>query len=288
MNTWKYALSTADTALTTAPILLVGSPEDNLVKAAALGYQAIEIHTRQDAALNFSALERICRETGVAVSAIVTGRLNTEGACSLISAVPYVAAFAESGMRQYIDMAAQLRADIVIGWAKGRMPASGDPASHLDRLARVLRRLAAYAAERGVRLHLEVVNRYEVNFLSTAEGMAAFLRTYQLDNCYVHLDTFHMGIEESDPVEAIACCGDRLGYMHLSDNTRRYPGSGQFDFLRILTALEDVGYQGYLSVECLPEPSGEAAAARALAYLRETHEQLHLGRRAIGRRAPVC
>lgn len=96
-----------------------------------------------------------------------------------------------------------------------------------------------------------------------------FLEKYQLDNCYVHLDTFHMGIDECDPVEAIRLCRGKLGYFHLADNSRRYPGSGQFDFSCILNALEEIGYDGYLSVECLPWPTGEEAAQRALMFLKD-------------------
>jgi sugar phosphate isomerase/epimerase len=62
--------------------------------------------------------------------------------------------------------------------------------------------------------------------------------------------------------------------MHIADNTRRFPGSGQFDFQRILKALDEVGYEGYLSVECIPEPSGEEAAAQAIRFLTDTVQTL--------------
>ena len=162
----------------------------------------------------------------------------------------------------------KLEADIVIGWVKGNVPKGGKREKYLDRLAKNLRILAAYGAERNVKLNLEVINRYEVNIFTTARETVDFLETYQLDNCYVHLDTFHMGIDECDPVEAIRISKGRLGYFHLADNSRRYPGSGQFEFSRILGALLEIGYGGYLSVECLPWPSGEEAAAAALRYLK--------------------
>lgn len=172
-------------------------------------------------------------------------------------------------MRQYIDMARKLEADIVIGWVKGNVPKGGKREKYLDRLAKNLRLLAAYGAERNVRLNLEVINRYEVNIFTTARETVDFLEKYQLDNCYVHLDTFHMGIDECDPVEAIRTARGRLGYFHLADNSRRCPGSGQFDFSRILNALEEVGYDGYLSVECLPWPTGEEAARKAILFLKD-------------------
>ena len=200
---------------------------------------------------------------------VITGRLNTEGMCSLVADEPYIVSATMDGMRQYIDMAQKLGAGIVIGWVKGNVPKGGKREKYLDRLAKNLRVLASYGAERNVKLNLEVINRYEVNIFTTARETMDFLEKYQLDNCYVHLDTFHMGIDECDPVEAIRLCRGKLGYFHLADNSRRYPGSGQFDFSCILNALEEIGYDGYLSVECLPWPTGEEAAQRALMFLKD-------------------
>lgn len=269
MKQWKYAVSSADTAPSTAPILLQGTVEENLEKAAKLGYDAIEVHTREDAALHYDAIRAAYDRTGVRVSMVITGRLNTEGMCSLVADEPYIVSAAMEGMRQYIDMAQKLEAGIVVGWVKGNVPKGGSREKYLDRLARNLAVLAAYGGERGVPLNLEVINRYEVNIFTTAAETVDFLEKYQLKNCFAHLDSFHMGIDECDPVEAIRLCKGRLGYFHLADNSRRYPGSGQFDFARILHALEEVGYDGYLSVECLPYPNGEEAARKAISYMKK-------------------
>lgn len=274
MKTWKYAVSTADEAPITAPIPLKGSICDTLVKASELGYDAIEVHTRPDAAIDYEAVQRAMEKTGVRIAAIITGRLNTEGMCSLIDDRPYVVDAAMKGMRQYVDMAAQLDSAIVLGWAKGNIPPGGDRKRYLDRLAVQLRILACYAAERHVKIMVEVINRYEVNIFRTATETLDFINSYDIDNLYIHLDSFHMGIEETDPVNAIKQCGKRLGYFHLADNTRMYPGSGQFDFTKLLRALKDIGYDGYLSVECLPLPNGEQAGVKALAYMKQIEQQL--------------
>lgn len=268
MKNWKYAVSSADAAPVTAPILLQGSVVENLEKAAELGYDAIEVHTREDVELDYDAIREAYARTGARVSMVITGRLNTEGMCSLVADEPYIVSAAMDGMRQYIDMARKLEAGIVVGWVKGNVPKGGNREKYLDRLAKNLRILAAYGKDRGVPLNLEVINRYEVNIFTTAAETMEFLEKYQLENCYAHLDAFHMGIDECDPVEAIRRCKGRIGYFHLADNSRRYPGSGQFDFARILHALEDVGYDGYLSVECLPYPCGEEAAKKAIAYMK--------------------
>ncbi len=268
MDNWKFACSTAKEAPDTAPILLKGDIGQNLVKAAELGYQAIEVHMRETTQLDIPMIRKTMEKTGVRICNIVTGRLNTEGRVNLIDDVPYIESAAMSGMKQYIDLASALDADIIIGWVKGNIPAGGSRSKYMERLANNLKELNNYARNRRVKINLEVINRYEVNIFTTCAEVVEFLDTYQLNNCFIHLDTFHMNIDEADPVEAIRLAGKRLGYFHLADNTRKYLGSGQLDFGKILTALAEINYQGYLSVECLPYPSGEEAAARSISFLK--------------------
>jgi len=267
MDIWKFAVSSADDADFSAPILLRGDISSNLILASQLGYQAIEVHTRETARWDFTSIEKVMEENHVGISAIITGRLCTEGKVNLIDDIPYVTQAALDGMKKYIDMAHRLQTDIVIGWVKGRLPEKSNPAKYLDRLAYHLEILDEYAGERDVRMHLEVINRYETNLFNTASETLEFIEKNKLNHCYVHLDTFHMGIDETDPIAAIRLCGKRLGYMHFADNSRCYPGSGQFDFRKIIQALRDVGYDGYLSVECLPKPDGKTAALKAKKHL---------------------
>ncbi len=268
MKNWKLAVSSADSAPSTAPILLHGTVTENLFQAAELGYQAIEVHTRETAVLDYDGIREAEEKSGAKVCMVITGRLNTEGQCSLIDDRPYVAQAAMEGMKQYIDMASRLHADIVVGWVRGKIPAGGNRDLYLDRLAGNLKVLSEYGKSKNVKLNIEVINRYEVNIFTTAKETVDFIEKYKLENCYVHLDTFHMGIDEWDIQEAIRACKGRLGYVHLADNARFYPGSGYIDFKKVLDTLEEVGYEGYLSVECLPYPDRITAAAKAAAYVK--------------------
>lgn len=266
--TFRYALSSAEEAPLSAPILLTGSIADNLIAASHLGYDAIEIHTRPDEKIDFGAVKETMAKYNIQISAVITGRLNTEGLCSLIDDRPYVMQAAMQGMYQYIDMAEKLGSDIVLGWAKGNVPAGKNRAKYLKRLATNLDILANYAGEHNVKIHAEVINRYEVNIFTTGKETLDFINQWYLDNVYVHLDTFHMNIEETDMLETIRYCKDKLGYFHIADNTRSYPGSGQLPFPAILKTLQDVGYSGYLSVECLPGNNREQTALSAIKYLK--------------------
>lgn len=196
MSIWKFALSSADAAPPTAPILLQGSISENHEKAAALGYDAIEVHTREDVQIDYPSIQRAEDATGVKVAAVITGRLNTEGQCNLMDDRPYVTQSAMDGMKQYIQIAKAVKADLVIGWVRGQIPPHRERQLYFDRLAKNLRILAEMAGEHEVKLNLEVINRYEINTFNTAEETASFIEHYDLRNCYVHLDTFHMMIDE--------------------------------------------------------------------------------------------
>jgi sugar phosphate isomerase/epimerase len=272
MDNWRYALSSAETAPDTAPILLRGGICDNIRAAADLGFQGLEVHIREDASPEYEKINQTAAEKGIRIAAIVTGRLNTQGQVSLIDDRPYVAAAALEGMRAYIAMAACLKTDLVIGWVKGRIPDGAESAVYLARLAGNLGRVCREAAEQGVRVFVEVINRYEVNIFTTALETVRFLEQWEIPNCYIHLDTFHMNIEETDPNEAIRLCGKRIGYFHVADNTRRYPGSGTLDFEDYFWALNDIAYQGFVSVECLSIPDGRTAAQKALDHLKKCEQ----------------
>lgn len=267
MHHFTIALSTADVSPVTAPILLNGRIEDNLKKAAEMGFDGIEVHMREDHDLDIGSVREAMDRTGTKIAMVVTGRLNTEGGCSLIDDRPYVAAAAMAGMRRYVDIARALDAGLVIGWVKGTIPPGRARGPYMKRLGKALCELSGYAGS--VPLNIEAINRYETNIFNTAEETRSFIEEYGLDNCFVHLDTFHMNIEEVDMAGAIRATGKMLGYFHVADNNRRAVGEGSLNFGPILSALRDVGYKGYVSVECLPLPTGEAAAKASLARLRE-------------------
>ena len=98
-------------------------------------------------------------------------------------------------------------------------------------------------------MNLELVNRFETNLLNTVEQGLAYIRDTGSDNVFLHLDTFHMNIEETDPAQAIRLAGDRLGYFHVGESNRGYPGSGTIDFERIFDALVAVGYTDFITFE---------------------------------------
>jgi D-psicose/D-tagatose/L-ribulose 3-epimerase len=133
----------------------------------------------------------------------------------------------------------------------------------------VLRRVGERSRELGVTLGVEVVNRYETNLLNTAEQALALLEEVGDDKIVVHLDSYHMNIEEGDLARPIHLCGDRLGYVHIGDSHRGYLGSGTIEFERLFRALADIGYEGPIAFESFSSAVIEEIQAGALAVWRD-------------------
>ncbi|MDI9490689.1 MAG: sugar phosphate isomerase/epimerase family protein [Bacillota bacterium] len=264
----KLALSTADIAPDTAPIVLVGSPEENLETAFNLGYDAIEIHMRENELIDAPKIKEKMKERDISISTIVTGRLNTEGGCSLLAEEPYIVDAAIEGLQQYVDLASKFNTDLIIGWVKGNVPSRQSRNKYMKRLAKNLSLIDQAAGEKDVKLFIEVINRYETNIFNTCKELVYFLDEYNLENSYVHLDTFHMNIEENNMTDAIRLAGERLGYIHFADNDRNYPGHGCIDFVNVVEVLKEISYSGYISVECLPFPDRETAAKKSIEFLK--------------------
>ena len=109
--------------------------------------------------------------------------------------------------------------------------------------------LADFAANCGVTLCLEVLNRFENHVLNTAQEGVDFVREVGKPNVKVHLDTFHMNIEENSFAEAIRTAGTLLGHFHTGENNRRVPGKGLLPWHEIGGALREIGYDGAVVME---------------------------------------
>jgi D-psicose/D-tagatose/L-ribulose 3-epimerase len=113
----------------------------------------------------------------------------------------------------------------------------------------VLRGLAREARHLNMRLGLEICNRYETNVVNTARQALTLADDIGEDNVLIHLDTYHMNIEEDDFVQPVQEVGERLGYVHIGENHRGYLGSGHLDFTSFFHALAGIGYTGPITFE---------------------------------------
>lgn len=133
-----------------------------------------------------------------------------------------------------------------------------------NRSVESLQQVARRARELGVTLCVEPLNRFETYFLNTQEDASQFIDDIDEPNVRVHYDTFHVNIEEKDPVKALKALGTKLGHVHISENDRGIPGSGHVDWQGTLLALRDLGYSGWLTIESFVQPEPQLASAACI------------------------
>lgn len=136
-------------------------------------------------------------------------------------------------------------------------------------LLAMLRELAPHARSVGAAILLEPLNRYESDSLPQQADGASVVRELNSPGVRLMSDVFHMNLEEFDSAATIRACGDAIAHVHLADSTRKQPGSGSIDFRRIMAALKDVGFTGYMAFECGLTGPADEVLPRSVAYLRE-------------------
>jgi D-psicose/D-tagatose/L-ribulose 3-epimerase len=127
-----------------------------------------------------------------------------------------------------------------------------------------LQAAASRGQELGVTLCVEPLNRFETYFLNTQEDAARLVRAVGMRNIRIHFDAFHANIEERHPADSIRASGKDLGHVHISENDRGIPGTGHNDWRGILSALKEIGYGGWLTIESFAQPEPDLAAAAAI------------------------
>ncbi len=194
-----------------------------------------------------------------------------------------------------IDKTAEIGAEALSGVIYGGIgERTGEPPTEaeLDNVARALAAAAAHAKKRGVLLGVEPVNRYETHLINTAAQGVAMIEKVGAENMFLHLDTYHMNIEEKGAANGIIDGREHLRYIHLSESDRGTPGAGTCDWDEIFATLAAIGFEGGLAMESFinmppeiafglsvwrPVASGEAEVmGNGLPFLRNKARQYRL------------
>ncbi len=227
------------------------------------GFDGVELVGEPDC-LDPERVLALNREYGLKVASVLSWCLWPIASRDLAHPDPGLRGQAVEYIARNVDLASAVGAPmvVVIPAPAGR-PAphgAGDDASAWQRLAQTewqqaadsVRKAADYAAKRGVLIAVEPINRFESYLVNSAAQGVAFVRAVDRENVKLHLDTFHMHIEDPDIQDAIRLAGPLLVNMHLSDSNRQAIGRGHFDFRGLLRALSAIDYAGYLVLEPLP------------------------------------
>jgi sugar phosphate isomerase/epimerase len=237
-------------------------------QAARLGFDAVEIFLPGPDALNPAELQRLLHSHHLAVAALGTGAGWVKHRLTLTSPEAGVRERALAFVRSIIDLGGPLGASAIVGSIQGRWGDGVDKPAALDYLTQALNTLAEHARQYRVPLIYEPLNRYETNLVNTVEEGVRLLQSLTTTNVVLLADLFHMNIEEADLAAALRTGGRHIGHVHFVDSNRWAAGRGHLDFGPIVTALRDIGYQGYLSAEALPYPTPWEAAQQTIATYR--------------------
>ncbi len=245
------------------PFVFHGELLPALGAARELGFAAVEIFPPDAAALPAAPLRKLLGDRGLALAAVGTGAGWLRSQLTLTSADAAVRRRAEDFIAGIVEAAGALGAPAIIGSMQGRW--AGDAAAGFGWLGEALARLGERARTFGVPLLYEPLNRYETNLCNTLASGAALLEKVGAANVKLLADLFHMNIEETDWAAALRGAGPLVGHVHLADSHRGPAGTGHTDFAPIAVALRDIGYAGFVSAECFPQPDSPGAAAATMA-----------------------
>jgi len=242
--------------------------EEAMEKSAACGYRLIEFAYLRPEKFNLDELAR--RASSLDLQIAVTMGLPLSADVSSEDAETV-----KAGERMLADAVKAVRD---IGGTKlggilysahtkySRMPSDTGRKHSVQAIART----ADVAKAAGVDLVLEVVNRFETNLLNTTAQGLAFIEATGSDHVWLHLDTFHMNIEEANPAAALRLAGDKLGYFHIGESNRGYLGDGVINFDLMFDALLDIGYARDITFESFSTAVVDEALSLACAIWRDT------------------
>ncbi|MDQ5818639.1 MAG: sugar phosphate isomerase/epimerase [Actinomycetota bacterium] len=181
--------------------------------------------------------------------------------------LPFAPDAAERFLRTAVDVTAALGSDALSGAIYthlGTLTRKPPTEDELAAVARVIKGVARYAAQQDVSLGIEAINRYETYLINLASQADAMLDRIDEPNVFVHLDTYHMNIEEKGFYDPIVVSGSRMQYIHLSESDRGTPGTGNVHWDEVFRGLEAVGYNGRLVMESFAAVNEDIIGATAL------------------------
>ena len=270
---FKYAVAiTAEPLGDAAPVIFRGDLLASMEKAKKIGYDAVEIHLRDPQKIDKDAMLDFCEKNDFAVSALATGPEATLNGFCMLDSDPESRAKLMKQLQAHVDLASDLGAMVIVGMLRGNLGKNAE--AELALYTEQILELADYAKEKGVVLLIEAINFYVNNYLCSTIDTCDYVRSLGRDNILLHIDTHHMNIEDYDPIESTRYAGATTGYVHFCEINRMYPGAGRFDFAGVLKALGEAGYDGYISLECIPKPDPDTAATLGLEYTKKTAEAL--------------
>lgn len=238
--------------------------ESSIAKAAALGFDAVELFTASATAIDARLLQQLSEHYRIRICAVGTGAGKVVQGLTLTDPDAGVRAGAMDFIREMIGFGATFNAPAIIGSMQGNIPQGTERTVALQWLSEGISILSGVAQKKGVQLIYEPLNRYETNIFNSFTDAVAWLETLNTNNIQLLADLFHMNIEEASLPGTIYEYGSYIGHVHFADSNRRAIGMGHTAMTDIAKALRFVSYKGFISAEVFPWPNSDAAAQQTI------------------------
>lgn len=218
--------------------------ERSLAEAVRHGFDFVEVAVLNPPRIDGPHTRRLLDKTGLSA----VGSLGLPDGCWLTKDTEAGVAFLKSALDTCAAMGAEALSGVTYGGIGERTGQPPTPAEY-DAVARGLAEAADYAAKLGLSLGIEAINRYETHLVNTAAQGVAMIERLGKANVFLHLDTYHMNIEEKGLGTGIIAGREHLRYIHLSESDRGTPGQGTVGWDEIFATLAAVGFRGGMAME---------------------------------------
>ncbi|MGJ5619404.1 sugar phosphate isomerase/epimerase family protein [Sulfitobacter sp. MF3-043] len=225
------------------------------------GFDGVEIPVFEGSPADFAAIGRMLDDLGLdrtAVAAI------GDPAQNLIAPDQATRTAGIDHMKWVLECTQALGADRVSGplhSTLGHFSGAGPTEAEIGHSIDCQRKIGAIAADHGVTICLEALNRFECYLLNTMDALAQHVRTIDHPNIRAMYDTFHANIEEADPIGALIRNSDVVQHIHISENDRGVPGRGNIPWAGTFEAIKQTGYDEWLTIEAFGRGLPDLAAA---------------------------
>jgi D-psicose/D-tagatose/L-ribulose 3-epimerase len=242
--------------------------KDLAPKVKDLGFDILEIACETPELINVTQVKNDLKQNNL--MPIVCGAFGPDR--NICSSNPKIIENAKIYIRWLIDAADEIGSPVVCGpmySAVGKEHIEDEDArkAEWDLSVNGVREMAQYAKSKDIKLALETLNRFETDMLNIVSQGLEFVEQIGMDNVGLHLDTFHMHLEEKDSGDAIRLANEKIYHFHACENDRGVPGTGQVHWNEVAKALKDVNYDGPVVIESFTSQVKEIA--RAVSIWRE-------------------
>ncbi len=254
----KYGVSTW---LWTSPFT-TASVDELFPKIADMGFDVVEIAVEDPAVIDIKVVKEGLKQYGL--EAVICGAFGASR--DLTSDDPSL----QQNALTYIEACLNICAELDTGFfggpmysavGKARMVPVEQRKKEWEMAVNNLRIVCNMAEEKGLQIALEPLNRFESDLINKAADVLRLIADIGHPAARVMLDGFHMNIEETDIEAAITAAGDKLIHLQVSENYRGTPGSGQTCWEAYRRGLENIDYNGVLSIESFTTENRELAGA---------------------------